>query len=96
MFNSLMMNLRKPDGFWGHLILSLMNYGHTPIIKWALSFVPLTSTDTVLDIGCGGGGAIRRMAQTSGKVYGVDYSETSVATARSKNKKAISQGKVDI
>jgi hypothetical protein len=33
---------------------------------------------------------------TRGKVYGVDYSEASVATARETNERAIVEGRVDI
>jgi ubiquinone/menaquinone biosynthesis C-methylase UbiE len=52
----------------------------------------------ILDVGCGGGQAITALSTmaTEGKVYGVDYSATSVAAARSLNERAIAAGKVDV
>jgi ubiquinone/menaquinone biosynthesis C-methylase UbiE len=41
----------------------------------------------ILDVGCGGGIAIREMAQkaSNGKVFGIDYSEGMVRLARKTN-----------
>lgn len=52
----------------------------------------------VLDIGCGGGRTIAKLAAIAGggKVFGIDYSEDSVTIARRTNAKLIDAGRVDI
>ncbi|MBT8467792.1 MAG: class I SAM-dependent methyltransferase [Deltaproteobacteria bacterium] len=53
---------------------------------------------TVLDIGCGGGRTLERLASLAnlGKVVGIDYSEDSVAVARKKNQRLIATGRVEV
>jgi len=51
-----------------------------------------------LDIGCGGGKTVNTLAKiaTAGKIYGIDYSEVSVAVATNTNKRFIDAGQVKI
>jgi SAM-dependent methyltransferase len=74
-----------------------MNASHGAVTQWGLGQVPIKEDFTILDVGCGGGRTIDRLAsRTRGKVYGVDYSEVSVATAREMNERAIAEGRVDV
>jgi len=75
-----------------------MNRRHSKLTDWGLKHVSIDSDATILDIGCGGGRTIHKLAgvATKGKVYGVDYSETSVATSRKMNKEWIKTGRVEI
>jgi ubiquinone/menaquinone biosynthesis C-methylase UbiE len=52
--------------------------------------------DTILDVGCGGGRTVSKLAAiaTEGKVYGVDYSEESVAASKRINARRIDAGRV--
>jgi ubiquinone/menaquinone biosynthesis C-methylase UbiE len=52
----------------------------------------------ILDIGCGGGETIRKLSKRApnGKIFGVDHSADSVATARKINAKLIDAGQVEI
>ena len=52
----------------------------------------------ILDVGCGGVRTIEKLAALApeGKVYGVDYADGSVATARGKNAELIAAGRVEI
>jgi 2-polyprenyl-3-methyl-5-hydroxy-6-metoxy-1,4-benzoquinol methylase len=61
-----------------------MNFGHSGLTRWGLTKVEIRENATVLDIGCGGGRALERLASLAilGKVVGIDYSEDSVAVAR--------------
>jgi SAM-dependent methyltransferase len=75
-----------------------MNRSHSDLTTWGLEHVEVGERDTVLDIGCGGGRTIQRLAgiATHGKVHGVDYAETSVAASRGLNQAAIESGHVEI
>ena len=69
-------------------MLRFMNFGHAPLTNWGLGHVAFHDGMTMLDIGCGGGAALRRLLKRSpdGKVYGIDISAESVAKARNVNK----------
>ena len=75
-----------------------MNIRHSKLTDWGLGHVSVEEHDTILDVGCGGGRTIRKLAAlaTAGHVYGIDHSEASVAAARSVNKRSIDAGLVDI
>lgn len=88
--------LGRPRGPLAPVLLSLMNIGHKPFIESVLSEIPIERSYTVLDIGCGGGIAIARMADRAQKVYGIDISPASVKKASSKNRKQIQSGRVSI
>lgn len=85
-FNRLLQNTRKPEGFWGRVIIRSMNTGHTPLSTCGLSLMEWQPEWTVLDIGCGGGANLKRMLRfcPKGKVYGIDYSEVSIACSQKK------------
>ena len=78
---------RKPAGLFGRLVVWEMNRHHSKLTDWGLSHVSIKKTDRILDIGCGGGRTINKLAAmaSAGKVYGIDYSEQSVAAARRTN-----------
>jgi ubiquinone/menaquinone biosynthesis C-methylase UbiE len=65
---------------------------------WCLSNIEIEKTSHILEIGCGGGKNISNLLKKAphAKVYGVDYSETSVENSRKFNRKAIAAGKVDV
>jgi SAM-dependent methyltransferase len=89
---------RKPSWLPGQLFVRSMNTGHTGLTTWGLSQVSIKPDDTILDVGCGGGKTISRMAKAAerGRVFGVDYSATSVSVARRVNAAAIDAGRVDV
>lgn len=88
----------RPVGHFGRFLLRGMNSGHSDLTTWGLGLVDIASDWEVLDIGCGGGATIRRLAGTvtAGKVVGIDYSPDAVAVARKKNRKLIGTGRVEI
>ncbi len=96
---SLLLNqCRKPSGWLGRLILKNMNSRHSQVTDWGLSHVSIAKNDTILDVGCGGGRTVSKLAAiaTQGKVYGVDYSEASVATAKRTNARSVELASVEI
>jgi SAM-dependent methyltransferase len=95
---ALLKQCSKPDGWQGRLNLWSMNRRHSKVTEWGLTHVSVQRTDTILDVGCGGGMTLARLAAaaTDGKTYGIDYSATSVAASRGLNRAAIAAGRVDV
>ncbi|MBQ2832063.1 class I SAM-dependent methyltransferase [Methanobrevibacter sp.] len=89
-------NMRKPKGKLGNIQLKSMNKEHTPVSLWGLKHLDINNEDVILDIGCGGGMNINRMAKKAKKVYGVDYSIESVKLSCEVNKQEIEEGKVEV
>jgi ubiquinone/menaquinone biosynthesis C-methylase UbiE len=89
---------RKPTGWLGRLFLWVMKRVHSKLAEWGLQQVSVGKDDTILDVGCGGGAMVRKLATVAaeGKVYGVDHSEQSVTAARRTNTQGIAEGRVEI
>ena len=89
---------KKPRGFFGRLTLWRMNKSHSKLTDWGLTHTNVESRFTVLDVGCGGGRTVSKLAAMAaqGKVHGIDYSEASVAASRRYNAQAIRAGRVEI
>jgi Glycosyl-4,4'-diaponeurosporenoate acyltransferase/Methyltransferase domain len=88
----------RPSGWQGRLNLSRMNTSHSKLSDWGLGHVSIHSHDTILDVGCGGGRTISKLAAiaTQGKVVGIDYSKTSVEKSIKTNVQWIDAGRVEI
>jgi len=73
-----------------------MNRRHSKVTDWGLSHVSIGERDTILDVGCGGGRTLTKLAAlaTGGVVHGVDYSAESVAAARRNNRHLEATGRV--
>ncbi len=95
---TLLNQVRKPNGKLGRVIATGMNKGHAKLAKWGFSNFLIEPNYIILDIGCGGGGNIKRFAEiiTDGKVYGIDYSETAIYISTKITKKYIEKGIVEI
>src|SRR5262249_55276761 len=75
-----------------------MNSRHSKVTDWGLSHISIREHDTVLDVGCGGGRTVSKLAAiaTQGKVYGIDHSKESVVVAGKTNREWIAMGRVEI
>jgi ubiquinone/menaquinone biosynthesis C-methylase UbiE len=75
-----------------------MNASHSWLTDWGLEHVCIEKHYTILDVGCGGGRTVSKLAAiaTEGKVYGVDYSLESVAASTRTNARSIESGRVEI
>jgi len=89
---------QKPAGLFGRLTLWRMNKSHSKLTDWGLAHVTVEPRFTVLDVGCGGGRTVGKLAAIAaqGKVHGIDYSQASVAASRRHNAQAIGDGRVEI
>lgn len=88
----------KPTGFIGYFVGKVMNTFHSHIYKSGLSKISINKNSICLDIGCGGGKAVKLLAlnKNVGKVYGLDHSEQMVKLSRKINKTSIKNGLVEI
>jgi ubiquinone/menaquinone biosynthesis C-methylase UbiE len=88
----------KPTGWMGRYTLWRMNASHSKLTDWGLEHISIGSHFTILDVGCGGGKTISKLAAiaTQGKVYGIDHSDESVAVSKRKNARWISLGRVEL
>jgi SAM-dependent methyltransferase len=89
---------QKPAGWLGRFILRNMNARHSKVTDWGLSHIFIDEHEVVLDVGCGGGRTVSKLASivTQGKVYGVDHSPESVAMAGKINREWIAGARVEI
>ena len=92
-------NTRKPEGFWGRLMVVGMNGGsHAAMASWGLDHANVPADGEILDIGCGGGANLARLMDRSlrAKVTGIDYSTVSVEKSRKVNADAIIKGRCKV
>jgi SAM-dependent methyltransferase len=75
-----------------------MNARHSKVTDWALSRVAIKQHFAILDVGCGGGRTVGKLAAlaTEGKVFGLDVSRDSVIVASNANREWIRIGRVEI
>ncbi|MEE0954525.1 MAG: class I SAM-dependent methyltransferase [Eubacterium sp.] len=94
-------NPAKPEGQAGVEMLARMNEEHAAVTDWALSLWQIDKDDIILDVGCGAGGALKKMSKAMGddgfgELAGVDYSPVSVAEASRTNAEDIESSKIEI
>ena len=89
---------QKPTGWLGRIALWRMNSSHSKLTDWGLAHVTIEKHHIILDVGCGGGRTISKLAEVAmqGKVYGVDYSDESVAATKRTNARWIDVGRVEV
>jgi len=94
----LMGQFRRPTGRRGRFVAALMNRGHKPLTLWGLTHVNIEPNYVILDVGCGGGKSVNRLAQKAplGKVFGIDYSADMVEYSKKVNKKLIAEDHAEI
>jgi ubiquinone/menaquinone biosynthesis C-methylase UbiE len=78
--------------------LRRMNSSHSKLTDWGLEHISIENHHRILDVGCGGGRTVGKLAAiaTQGRVYGVDYSDESVAATKRTNVRWIDLGRVEI
>jgi cyclopropane fatty-acyl-phospholipid synthase-like methyltransferase len=75
--SKLLKQCRKPTGWLGRITAWEMNRGHSELTDWGLGHTTIGKGYTILDVGCGGGETVHKLAGISfeGQVYGIDFSE---------------------
>lgn len=89
---------RKPTGWGGRLSVWSMNRRHSKLTDWGLEHVAIAERDTILDVGCGGGRTLTKLAARApkGRVHGIDFAPASVAVARLTNRRLVESGRVGV
>lgn len=89
---------RKPQSWVGRFFLWEMGQRHTNLTDWGLSHVVIKSDFRILDVGCGGGKTLAKLAEvaTTGSVSGLDYSRASIAASMRTNRNAVAAGRVTL
>lgn len=88
----------KPSGLLGGLVLWRMNSSHSKVTDWGLQHLSIDKQHTILDVGCGGGRTVAKLAAIAaqGTVYGIDYSSVAVTATRRMNAQSIQLGRVNV
>jgi ubiquinone/menaquinone biosynthesis C-methylase UbiE len=89
---------QKPTGWLGRFVLWRMNRSHSYLTDWGLTHISIEKYHTILDVGCGGGRTVSKLATaaTQGRVFGIDFSEESVIASKRTNARWIDMGRVEI
>ena len=91
-------NFRRPTGRAGRFFGNLMAVQHRSLTVWAIEHMDVRSHQRVLDVGCGGGMAVKLLSQRAGRGFtaGVDYSMEMVEQAVRRNLPGIARSRVEI
>src|SRR5947209_7511000 len=73
-----------------------MNGSHAPLTDWAFTHLEIPEGATAMDVGCGGGRTISKLAAKAAEVYGIDNAAGSVAASRAHNKLLVAAGRVHV
>lgn len=86
-------NFGNPKGKLGSLLIKMMNKGHKNLHLWGISYLNVNDGDNILDIGCGGGSAIKIISEkySSCNIYGIDISEKSIEKASILNQEKLNK-----
>ncbi len=94
----LLLQVRRPTRYVGRFFAWAMNRSHSALTDWGLGHVAIEPGIRALDVGCGGGRTVGKLATraSAGFVAGIDFAPGSVAVARATNRRAIEAGRVRI
>jgi SAM-dependent methyltransferase len=89
---------RRPTGVQGRAVAAFMNKEHNRLSTWGLKHVKIEHTFTVLDVGCGGGRTMSKLARqvVQGRVFGIDYSKDMIECSKEENQRLVNQGRVGL
>jgi len=88
----------KPEGLVGHFLGLVMSKSNRKLGEWTIDVLHLDDGVDVLEIGFGPGTTIELMTQKYPDAFiaGIDHSDVMVKQATRRNRKAVSEGRVEI
>ena len=90
--------VRTPSRVFGRRVALAMNVTHSALTDWGLAQVRVEPRFTILDVGCGGGRTLQKLAARApeGRVHGIDPAAGSLAAARQTTEALLREGRVAI
>jgi SAM-dependent methyltransferase len=85
-----------PRGWVGEIVARVMSFETAPANRAALETLAVRPGETVLEIGCGHGRTLARLAACGACVVGIDPSEVMVRLARRRARRWIESGRADV
>jgi SAM-dependent methyltransferase len=94
----MMLQVRKPSLWLGRLILKDMNRRHSEVTDWGLGHVEIREQRAIVDVGCGGGRTLEKLAALAplAHIVGIDYAAGSIAESKARNAALIAAGRVEV
>ena len=88
----------SPSGLMGRVIAGIMAHETSDLNEHALRLLRPSPSDLVLEVGFGHGRTIERLASVvnTGRVCGIDVSESMLNMAVRRNRRAIAEGRVEL
>ncbi len=88
----------RPSGLEGREVLRGMNEHHAPLWDFCLDGLPRSVDGAVLDVGCGGGGFLRRLSERYpfSILFGVDISDESLSVTAEVNSDLVDAGRLEL
>jgi len=96
--DDLIRSCRNPQGEAGRQTIERMNESHASLTDWGLSHLEIRKNDSVLDVGCGGGAALKKIAamNSPGKCRGIDISDLCISEASKMNEETVKEGRMEL
>lgn len=91
-------NLRQPNGWFGMLVGSFMNYFNNGIICLSIDSIPSDKSEVIVEVGIGSGKGLQLCHKRfpNSILYGIDISETMLSSSEKRNRDAIDKGKIKL
>ncbi len=88
--------LRHPSGLWGRTAGRVMTLANAKPNALAIAALGLRDGESVLELGCGPGHALQALLHSPhpARVIGLDWSETMLAQAARRNRRALAAGRL--
>lgn len=89
---------RNPQGEDGRTVLEGMNEHHSELWDWGISRMPKGFDGTVMDVGCGGGGFLKRLSERYpyASFIGVDISGKALEVTSEVNRDLLDDGSLEL
>jgi len=85
-----------PTGLLGHVVARIMALDTAAVNRRVLEVLEAKPGERILELGCGHGRALRRVAEASGYAVGVDPSPVMCGVAKRHNRRVIEAGRVRV
>ncbi|MCR4831094.1 MAG: methyltransferase domain-containing protein [Pseudobutyrivibrio sp.] len=98
LFKNFVSQTRKPEGFFGKMMVNGMNNGHAKVADWGMSKLTTVEPEDILEVGCGGGRNAHELLlkYPDSKLTAIDYSEVSLEQTKAYNSEMISKGRCEV